>query len=93
MVVQVSPQVELRIQQIVASGNYSDAADVIAKAVHLLEERERKLVRLRELLAEGEESERNGNLVELTRERFEEIKESARRRAEAGERPSPHVCP
>ncbi len=93
MVVQVTPQLEAKIEQLVASGHFADAGDVIDKAVQLLEERERKLARLRELLAEGEEDERNGNVIELTPELFEEIKQSARRRAQAGEKPSAHVCP
>ena len=93
MVIQVSPKVEAKIEELIASGRFVDAGDVIDKAVQLLEEHERKLVRFRGLLAEGEEDERNGNLIELTPARWEEIKESARRRALAGEKPSAHVCP
>lgn len=93
MVIQVSPKLEAKIEELIASGEYADAGDVIDKAVELLEERERKLTRLRQLLAEGEEDELNGNLIDFTPELWEEIKESARRRAQAGEMPGAHVCP
>lgn len=84
MVVQVSPQVEAKIEQLIASGHFVDAGDVIDKAVQLLEEREQKLERLRAELAIGEEQERRGELVEMTRERFEEIRRQAFENARAG---------
>ena len=93
MVIQVSPKLEAKIEELIASGEYADAGEVIDKAVELLEERERKLTRLRQHLAEGEEDELNGNLVDFTPELWEEIKESARRRARASEKPGAHVCP
>src|SRR5262245_48597828 len=74
LVVQVSPQFEEKIEQLVASGHLADAGDVIDKAVQLLEERERKRERLRAELAIGEERERRGEVVEMTRERFEAIR-------------------
>jgi putative addiction module CopG family antidote len=84
MVVQVSPQVEAKIEQLVASGHYADAGDVVDKAVQLLEERERKLERLRAELAIGEEQEHRGEVVEMTRERFEAIRRQAFENARAG---------
>ena len=77
MVIQVSPKLEARIEELIASGEYADAGDVIDKVVHLLTERDPKLARLRAELAIGEEQERRGELIELTRERFEEIKRQA----------------
>ena len=73
MVMQVAPQIEAKIEQLVASGQYADAGDVVEKAVLLLEEREQKLNRLRAALAIGEAQERAGQLIELTSERFEAI--------------------
>jgi putative addiction module CopG family antidote len=93
MVVQVSPQVEAKIKQLVGSGHYADAGDVIDKAVQLLEERERRLARLRAELAIGEEQERRGEVVELTRERFDEIKRQALENARAGKPISDFVKP
>ncbi len=84
MVVKVSPHVEARVEELVASGQYADAGEVIDKAVQLLAERDRKLARLRAELAIGEEQERQGLLVELTRERFEEIKRQAVENARLG---------
>ena len=60
------------------SGNYADAGEVIDRAVSLLEERERKLARLRAELAIGEAQEQRGEVAELTPERFEAIKRQAR---------------
>lgn len=74
MTVQLPPRVEAEIEQLIASGDYADAGEVIDKAVRLLVERERKLRWLRDELAIGEEQERRGEVVELTPERFEEIK-------------------
>ncbi|MEA2585457.1 MAG: Bacterial antitoxin of ParD toxin-antitoxin type system [Thermomicrobiales bacterium] len=74
---QLTPRLEAKIEELVASGHYADAGDVIDKAVQLLAERERKLARLRAELAIGEEQERRGEVVDLTRERFEEIKRQA----------------
>ncbi|HEY7029790.1 MAG TPA: type II toxin-antitoxin system ParD family antitoxin [Thermomicrobiales bacterium] len=93
MVVQVSPQVEARIEELVASGHYSDAGDVIDKAVHLLEEREQKLAQLRAELAIGEEQERQGQVVESTRERFGAIKRQALENARLGKPISDFVKP
>ncbi len=89
----LTPQLEAKIEELMATGDYDDPEAVLTKALHLLEERDRRLAQLRELLAEGEEGKSRGNAVEFTPELWEEIKQSARRRAVAGEKPSPHVCP
>jgi putative addiction module CopG family antidote len=83
---QLTPRLEAKIEKLVASGQYTDATDVIDKAVQLLAERERKLARLRAELAIGEEQERRGEVVDLTRERFEEIKRQALRRDQGANR-------
>ena len=74
----VSPQLEARIAELVASGNYTDAGDVLDKAVALLEERERKIAWLRSALAIGEDQERRGDVAELSPERFKAIIRQAR---------------
>jgi putative addiction module CopG family antidote len=93
MVVQVSQQVEAKIDELVASGQYADAGDVIDKAVQLLAERDQKVARLRTELAIGEEQERRGEVIELTRERFEEIKRQANENARLGKPVSDFVKP
>jgi len=40
----------------IGQGNYQSASDVVAAALHLLEEHEQKVERLRAALIEGEES-------------------------------------
>jgi len=84
MVLQLTPELEATIADLVASGHYADADDVVETAVRLLDERERKLAWLRVELAIGEEQERRGELIELTRERFEEIKRRAFENARNG---------
>ncbi|MGH2534575.1 MAG: type II toxin-antitoxin system ParD family antitoxin [Thermomicrobiales bacterium] len=84
MTVHVTPQIEAKIAEMVASGRYSDADAVIDTAIRLLEERERKLNRLRAELAIGEAQERRGDLHDLTPERFEEIKQRARENVRNG---------
>jgi putative addiction module CopG family antidote len=78
MVARLTPQLEARIADLVASGNYADPGDVIDTAVSLLEVRERKLAWLRAELAIGEAQEQRGEFAELTPERLEAIKRQAR---------------
>jgi putative addiction module CopG family antidote len=87
--VQIAPDIGARIRDKVESGGYPDAEAVLREAMQLLEERDRKRAWLLEALAKGEE----GEAVEFTPERAEQLFQSARRRAQAGERPSPDVLP
>jgi putative addiction module CopG family antidote len=93
MVVQVSPLVETRIEQLVASGHFADAGDVVDKAVQLLEEHVRQLDELRAKLQVGLDDIARGAVHEYTSELREQISLSARRRAENGEQPSADVLP
>jgi antitoxin ParD1/3/4 len=90
--VSLTPQLEAMIQERVASGRYTDASEVVAEAMRLLEERER-LDHLRSLLAVGMEKAKRGELVELTPELMAEIAQRARERVWRGEAPDPDVCP
>lgn len=51
----------------IASGRYASASEVMRAGLRLLEEREAKLVKLRELVREGDES---GPAIPLDREAF-----------------------
>ena len=84
MVAHLTPHLEAQIAELVSSGNFADADDVLEKAVSLLEERERKLAWLRAELAIGEEQERRGEVAELTDERFDAIKRQARENMRLG---------
>jgi len=90
--ISLTPQLEVMIQERVASGRYSDASEVVAEALRLLEERERR-DHLRSPLAVGMEQAKRGELVELTPELMDEIAERARERVRRGEAPDPDVCP
>ena len=89
MSVQIAPDIEARIREKVESGPYPDADAVLRDAIHLLEDRDRKHAWLLQALAEGEKGEGR----ELTQELLDELHERAMRRAQAGEQPSPDVCP
>ena len=91
MVVQMSPQVEAKIEQLVASAHYVDAGDVVDKAVQLLEENERQLDELRTKLQVGLDAIARGDVHEYTPELREQIRRSAGLRAQPSERPSADV--
>jgi len=55
------------IEDQIASGKFASASDVIQAGLRLLEEREAKLERLRELIRQGDES---GEPAPLDREKF-----------------------
>ena len=92
MTVQPDTASEALIRQKVASGQYSDAAEVIRAALDALEERER-FQRLRGLIAEGFASAERGELVELTPELMDELAREADEMTRLGTRPNPDVCP
>jgi putative addiction module CopG family antidote len=89
MSVQIAPDIEAQIRDKVETGTYLNAEAVLREAMQLLDERDRKRAWLLEALAEGEK----GEAIEFTPERAEQLFQSARRRAKAGERPSPDVLP
>ena len=92
MTVTLTPELEVMIQQRVASGRYNDASEVVREALRLLEEHE-KMEHLRSLLAIGLEQARRGELVEFTPELMEDIRRRAHERFLRGEEPDPDVCP
>lgn len=91
MTVQISPQIEATIEQLVASGQFADAGAVIDEAVRLLAEREQaRFLQLQTLVREGFES---GEAVEFTPELMDELERQAEEAFQRGEKPNPHVCP
>jgi len=92
MNVSLTPQLETMIRQHVASGRYNNASEVVRDALRLLEDHERRQ-QLRSLLAVGLEQERQGELVEFTPEREDEIDRRAEERFRRGDLPDPDVCP
>ena len=90
--VSLSPQSEELVRQMVGSGRYHDAEQVIAEALLILEEHE-QLVSLRAAVAIGDAQIERGEVTPLTPELFEEIKRNATRMAQEGHTPDPDVCP
>jgi len=90
MNVSLTPQLEAMVREQVASGRYNNASEVVRDALRRMEVREAKLVRLRALLQEGEDS---GEPVEWTPERHQATFDRAKARAARGETPDPDVCP
>jgi antitoxin ParD1/3/4 len=64
MTIQLKPEQEKFIQEKIASGEYSNADDVISQAFKLLEARERKIKELREQIAIGTEQIANGKVTD-----------------------------
>jgi len=92
MTITLDEGTEAVIRRKVEDGLYADAAEVIREALRLLEEHDR-LKALRAKLAVAEERADHGEGRPLTPELWEEIKQNARRKAAAGHRPNPDVCP
>jgi antitoxin ParD1/3/4 len=92
MNVSLTPELEAKIRERVASGRYNNASEVMRDALRRLEEYERK-EHLRSLLAVGLEEARRGETIEWTPELMEDIRRSAHDRFLRGEEPDPDVCP
>lgn len=92
MAVQVSRKLEIEISELVESGDFADAEDVIGRGVQLLQE-----VRRRErLIASVEEAGASldrGEGRELTPELFQEIWDQAMEDERLGRPLDPDVCP
>ena len=90
MNVSLPPEQEGYIRDLVKSGRYSSASEVVRTGLRLLEAQEMKLADLRRLIHEGLES---GTPVEVTREQMRELigrrMAELRGEVERGERPAP----
>jgi putative addiction module CopG family antidote len=89
MPIQLSPEAEALIRGKVDSGLYASAEAAIAAAVHLLDDYDRRMQRLREAIALGEE----GEAVPWTPELMVELSRAAEEMRRRGETPDPDVCP
>jgi putative addiction module CopG family antidote len=90
---QLTPEQEILIERIIAAGQYIDGDQVIQAALRLLEERARRLDRLRGSIADGLAAIGRGEGIELTPDLMDEIEREAEAAAERGETPHPDVCP
>lgn len=92
MSVDLPPQLETAIRARVDSGEYPDAAAVIAEAMRLLQERD-DLRQLRAAIQIGIDELERGEGIPFTDEFHDQMIERALARAKAGERPGPDVLP
>ncbi len=90
---QLTDQHEALIERLVATGRFADADQVITAALTHLEAYERQLDELRAKLQVGLDAKARGDVEEFTPELHQQIRESARRRAQSGEQPSADVFP
>ena len=77
MSVTLCPKSEELIQRLSEAGAYPDADAVIRDALHLLEEHERKRQWRRAELRSAVEQAERGELIDVTPERFEDLKQRA----------------
>jgi putative addiction module CopG family antidote len=89
MPIQLTPMAEALIRQKVRSGLYDNAEAAIDAAVQLLDDRDRRVERLRAAIAEGE----RGEALPWTPELMEQLSREAEDMQRRGEAPDPDVCP
>lgn len=96
MNVSLTPELEAKIHERVASGRYNNASEVVRDALRHLEEYEEAYARqehLRSLIAVGLEQAQRGELIEFTPEYWEDLNRRVEERFLRGEEPNPDVCP
>lgn len=93
MAIQLPSDLEERIRQKVASGEYDDPSAVIRAAIRLLDKRDQRVQELRASIDEGLAAIERGEGIELTPEAWEAIEREAHERFLKGDQPKPDVCP
>jgi putative addiction module CopG family antidote len=76
MSIQLSPEAEALIQELIERGDYDDPAAVVDEALRALIERD-KLARLRELIASGDEQAARGQVIPWTPDFLGRLKQEA----------------
>ncbi len=84
MQVELDPRLEALIRQKVETGNYREAGEVIREAIHLMDERDRRLQQLRAELAIALAQMERGELIEFTPELLERLSCEAEENARIG---------
>ncbi len=92
MTVQIAPSVEDQIENLVATGRYADASDVVEQAVALLRQRDHNR-RIIDSVREAEMSILRGEGILLTDDLAERIEERAHEMDRLGLAIDPDVCP
>lgn len=73
MALQITPQLEEKIDRLVALGRYANASEVMERAVELLEEYDEQLESLRAKLRIGLDDIENGRVEEFTPELMQRL--------------------
>ena len=89
----LTPELERIIEQLVGTGRYADANEVVQKAVARLNSAEDREHSVREALARAEEQVRRGEVIEVTPEYKADLMRRVREARAAGMRPKDDVCP
>ena len=76
MSIQLSPEAEALVRQLVERGDYDDPEAVVDEALRVLMERD-KLERLKELIAIGDEQDARGQVVPWNPEFLDRLKREA----------------
>ena len=92
MALQVSRKLETEISELVESGDFADAEDVIGRGVRLLQEVRRRERLIASVVEAGESLDR-GEGRELTPELWQEILDQAMEDERLGRPLDPDVCP
>jgi putative addiction module CopG family antidote len=93
MTMQLPADIEARVQEKVARGEFSDADAVIREAMRLLDEQEHQLKQLRVMLQTGLNQLDQGEGVRFTPELVAQMRRDAEDRFRRGERANPDVGP
>lgn len=93
MAIQLPADVEDRINEKVARGEFPDAGEVVREAMRLLDEQERRLDEFRAKLQVGLDQLDRGEGVPYTPELMARIRRDVADRFRRGEQPDPDVCP
>ena len=90
---QLPADIEARVQEKVARGEFSDADAVIREAMRLLDEQEHQLGRLRAMLQTGLNQLDQGEGARFTPKLVAQMRRDAEDRFRRGERANPDVGP
>lgn len=92
MTIQLAPEDQDKIAELVKVGLYADSAEVIHEALRVLEERARVRA-FRAAVEEGEDDYARGDVYPWTPEFMSEIRAEAEEMRRTGERPDPDILP
>ncbi len=92
MVIQLSPEAEATIRELIERGDYADPEAVVDEALRVLEERD-KLARLKALIAVGVEQAERGQVVPWTPDSLARLKREAAENVRLGKPFKDEVIP